>query len=85
MPLSSSYGDPVRSSAKAARIQQQFKFLHESVKQATIPDGILSQCKFKCSINDNELQHSIDKLMVFTASRILDLLIIYYGQWKNKQ
>ena len=22
--------------------------------------------------------------MVFTASRILDLLIIYYGQWKNK-
>ena len=84
MPLRSSFGDPIRSSAKAVRIQQQFKLLQESVKQATIPDGILSQCKFKCSINDNELQHNIDKLMVFTASRILDLLIIYYGQWKNK-
>ena len=66
---------------KAARIQEQHHFLKQSVNQGTILDGILSQCKFKCSVNDTQLQSTIDKLMSLTASCILDLLLIYYNNW----
>ena len=72
--------DPILSACKATRIEQQFLFLQNSIKQSTISDGILSQCKFTSSIKDDNSQHSIDNIMFYTASRILDLPI----QWQNR-
>ena len=68
---------------KAVRIEQQFLYLKNSVSQKTIPKGILSQCSFKCSVNDKELQDLLNNMMNFSASRILDTLIVYYQNWKN--
>ena len=69
---------------KYTRIQQQYKFLQESKKQGTIPDGIYSQCRFKCSVQDATLQRRCEELMHNTASRILDTFLIYYRTWAEK-
>lgn len=70
-------------SKKAVRIEQQFLYLQDSVTQLTIPKGIREQCNFKCSINDENLQTLFNNMSYFSASRILDTLIIYYRNWKN--
>ena len=68
---------------KAVRIEQQFLYLQNSVQQKTIPKGIRTQCSFRCSIKDGNLQNLFDNMMQFSASRILDTLISYYQNWKN--
>ena len=68
---------------KAVRIEQQFLNLQNSVQEKTIPKGIRTQCSFRCSINDDNLQNLFDNMMQFSASRILETLISYYQNWKN--
>ena len=40
--------------SKAVRIESQYLFLRKSVEQKTVPYGIKGQCKFRCSINDQD-------------------------------
>ena len=69
--------------SKAVRVECQFKFLKSSIEAKQNPDGIKSQCTFKSSIHDPELQLLLDNMMNFTASRIVDILVAYYCNWKN--
>lgn len=66
---------------KMTRIQHQFHFLTASINQGTIPSGIRTQCKFRSSVNDTLLQSLLNSLMMYSASRILDLLVTYYSNW----
>ena len=66
---------------KNIRIQQQYIFLKNSRNQETIPIGIRQQCKMQMSVKDPMLQTLVNKMMMCTASRMLDLLIDYYHNW----
>ena len=69
---------------KNIRIQQQYFYLMKSKQQSTIPKGIFEQCQFQCSVKDPVLEKLTASMMIFTASRILDILILYYHNWSNR-
>ncbi len=73
----------LNATSKAVRVECQFNFLKSCVEARRVPDGIISQCAFKSSIQDPNLQLLLNNMMNFTASRIMDTLITYYCNWKN--
>ena len=68
---------------KSVRIKQQYQYLQKCRAQSCIPDGVSSQTKFVCSVDDPQLQWLCQSIMDFAASRILDSFIEYYGSWSD--
>lgn len=60
---------------KLVEISQQYEYQIASKFQGSIPVGISSQSKFRCSVNNNPLQDQLQNLYNFTASRALDMII----------
>ena len=73
----------IRSALKNIRTHEQLKYLKNARIQKFLPRGIAEQMKYVSAIHDIPLQNSIQELMNFCGSRILDLLIIYYTTWNN--
>ena len=68
---------------KSVRIKQQYQYLTKCRDQNCLPDGVASQMKFVCSLDDPQLQWLCQSIMEFAGSRILDTFIEYYGSWNN--
>ena len=68
---------------KYVRISYQLEYLKSAKIQKFLPRGIADQMKYVSPIHDDCLQKSLQNLMHFTGSRILDLLIIYYTTWSS--
>ena len=70
-------------SLKNVKVYQQLSYLQRAREQKFLPRGIADQIKFVSSVKDPALQQSLQDLMDYTGSRILDLLICYYTKWSN--
>ena len=68
---------------KSVNTYQQLQYLKNARVQKFLPRGIAEQMKFVSAIHDDALQSSLQEMMNFSGSRILDLLIIYYTKWNN--
>ena len=73
----------IKSGVKYVRISYQLNYLKSAKMNKFLPRGIADQMKYVSSVHDINLQNSVQNLMHFAGSRILDLLIIYYTTWKN--
>ena len=68
---------------KHVRTNHQLEYLRSAKSQKFLPRGIAEQMKFTSAVHDHDLQNSLQDLMHFSGSRILDLMIIYYTKWSN--
>ena len=68
---------------KHVRTSHQLDYLRLAKQQKFLPRGIAEQMNFTSAVHDDELQSSLQNLMHFSGSRILDLMIIYYTKWSN--
>ena len=63
---------------KMVKAAMQLQHLRKSKEEGVVPKGIASQVKFTPSIHDDELKQECEKIMHYTASRLLDHMITYY-------
>ena len=71
----------MKAGVKFVRIRYQLEYLKSAKEQKFLPRGIAEQMKYVSPIHDANLQNSLQNLMYFAGSRMLDLLIIYYTSW----
>ena len=86
--LSSQHLSNIRNSTtklgiKYVRISYQLEYLKLALQQKFLPRGIANLMKYVSPIHDSNLQDSLQNLMYFAGSRMLDLLVIYYTTWTN--
>ena len=81
--LSNIRNSTTKLGVKYVRISYQLEYLRSALEEKYLPRGIADQMKCVSPIHDINLQDSLQNLMYFVGSRMLDRLVIYYTTWTS--